>query len=124
MASEQIQELYPKALDCGISAADFWNMSVADIFDEMESYERRRIREFKQDMGKLFVLAESTAEHIGKYLNSDNKARKPWDFFPALFQEEKKEFEQEEKTRQLEIAKENRRAYADEVKRRREAGIM
>lgn len=116
--------MYPIALDCGISQERFWNMAVSDIIDCMDSFYRCRQRNEKEKLSMLFLLAESAAEHIGEYINSDNKARKPWDFFPALFQEEKKEFEQVEKNRQLEIAKGNRRAYADEVKRRREAGIM
>ena len=99
-------------------------MSVADIFDEMESYERRRIRSFKESINKVFVLAESTAEHIGTYLSTDNKARMPWDFFPMLYKEEKEKYETEELKRQTETARENRKAYADEIKRRREAGLM
>lgn len=99
-------------------------MSVADIFDEMESYNRRRQRDFKQEVINLFVLAESTAEHIGLYLSKDNTARRPWDFYPELFTEEKEQFEEEERRKTAEKIRESRKAYAEEIRRRREAGLM
>lgn len=99
-------------------------MSVADIFDHMESYYRRKGRDAKQKLSMLFVLAESTAEHIGTYLNSENTARAPWDFYPELFKLEKDIYEKEEIKRQTNRARENRRAYAKEIKKRRELGLM
>lgn len=90
----------------------------------MESHGRKNRQKIKWDATLKFVQAESIAEHIGRYLNSDNTIKKPWDFFPALFQEEKELYEKEYAEEQVEIARENRKAYAQEVRRRREMGIM
>lgn len=95
-----------------------------EIFDIMENYNRRRERELKEDLSKRFFQAESIAEHVGMYLNSQNKARKLWDFFPELFEDEKKAYEKAVAKEELEKAKENRRAYAQEIKRRRKLGLI
>ena len=71
-------------------------MSVADIFDEMESYNRRLENSFKRALSIAFTQAESTAEHVGRYLNEKNTARAPWDFFPTLFREEKELYERKQ----------------------------
>ena len=85
---------------------DFWTMSIPEVHDCIRSYGRRaKIKILQQ-----FIQAESIAEHIGRYLNSENKARKPWDFYPELFREEREQFV---------TAAENRRLYAAEFNRRR-----
>lgn len=116
--------MYPDALDCGVPIRGFWNLSLAEISDMMESFKRKRDRELKQNLINGFAFAEHTAELIGQYMNSENKARNLWGFFPQLFAEEKKLYEEREAAQQLETAKENRKAYAAEVKRRREMGLM
>ena len=69
---------------------DFWTMSIPEVHDCIRSYGRRaKIKILQQ-----FIQAESIAEHIGRYLNSENKARKPWDFYPELFREEREQFEE------------------------------
>lgn len=90
----------------------------------MESFKRRRLSQLKQELINGFAFAQNTAELIGQYLNSENRARHPWDFFPEIFSEEKKQYEEKETERQTRIAKENRRIYAAEVKKRREKGLM
>lgn len=109
--------MYPKALDCGISITDFWNLSVMEIFDIMESLYRKKKQEKKERLSEVFILAKSTAEHIGTYLNKENKAGMPWDFFPELFREEKAAYEKAVEEEELEKARERRRAYAAEWKR-------
>lgn len=94
---------------------DFWNMSIPEVHDCIRSYGRRaKIKILQQ-----FIQAESIAEHIGRYLNSENKARKPWDFYPELFREEQEQFEESKQEEQVVTAAENRRLYAAEFNRRR-----
>lgn len=119
-----INNLYPDALDCGISVTDFWELSVMEISDIMQSYKHRKKVQLKQDLINGFAFAQNTAELIGKYLSKENTARNPWDFFPELFAEEKKIYEAEQEKRQVETARENRKAYAAELKRRRETGML
>lgn len=79
----------------------------------MESFYRRQEKQLKEKLSIAFVLAQSTAERIGMYLNKDNKARAPWDFYPALFADEKAAYEKAE----MEERREKIRAYAAEWKR-------
>lgn len=72
----------------------------------------------------LFLLAENTAEQIGAFLSKDIHPRKPWDVFPELFKEEAELYQRAEQERQVRQMVENRKAYAAELKRRREtAGL-
>lgn len=97
-------------------------MSIPEVHDCIRSYGRRaKIKILQQ-----FIQAESIAEHIGRYLNSENKARKPWDFYPELFREERElfreereQFEESKQEEQVVTAAENRRLYAAEFNRRR-----
>lgn len=95
-----------------------------ELYDMMESSRRRQEQEMRRQISMLFVLAESTAEHVGCYLNSENKARLPWDFYPELFAAEKAEYEKTQAAEQAHTARENRKAYAAELKRRREMGLV
>ena len=46
--SEQLSELYPVALEMGILAETFWNLSVNEIFDTLANIRKRLLREEKQ----------------------------------------------------------------------------
>ncbi len=94
-----------------------------EIFDYMESFRRREEKRVKEELSQKFFLAQATAEHIGMYLNKENKARNLWDFFPWLFEAEKQAWEEEMEKEELEKAKERRRTYIAEYKRQREAGL-
>lgn len=119
-----IYDLYPNALDCGVPIEKFWDLSLAEISDMMGSFKRRRNNQLKQELINGFAFAQYTAECIGQYIHENNKVRQPWDYFPEMFVEEKKQYEEAEYERQLETAKENRRAYAAELKRRRGMGLV
>lgn len=97
---------------------------MADIIDCMDSFYRRRKNDAKEKLSMLFLLAESTAEHIGCYLNTANKARQPWEVFPNLFAEEKELHEKQMARQQMDTARENRKKYAAELKRRRKSCLM
>lgn len=99
-------------------------MSVMEIFDCMQSYRRKRERDLKQELTNRFAAADYTARYVGSFLNSENKPAHPWDYFPSLFAKEKKAYEEQKEREQLEIARENRRAYAAEFNRRRDMGIV
>lgn len=118
-----LYELYPDALDCGVPVEMFWDLSLAEISDIMGSFKRRRENQLKQDLINGFAFAQHTAELIGQYISEENQVHQLWDYFPELFAKEKKQHEAAEYEQQLETAKENRRAYAAELKRRREMGL-
>lgn len=92
-------------------------MSLAEICDEMESFYRRQEKQLKEKLSIAFILAQSTAERVGVYLNKDNKAREPWDFYPSLFADEKAAYEKAAEEAEMEERREKIRAYAAEWKR-------
>ena len=65
-----------------------------EIFDYMESFRRVEEKRVKKELSQKIFLAQATAEHIGMYLNEENKARNLWDFFPRLFEAEKQAWEE------------------------------
>ena len=83
----------------------------------MESFYRRQEKQLKEKLSIAFVMARSTAERVGVYLNKDNKAREPWDFYPSLFVDEKAAYEKATEEAEMEVRREKIRAYAAEWKR-------
>ena len=87
----------------------------------MESFYRRQEKQLKEKLSIAFVLAQSIAERVGMYLNKDNKARAPWDFYPGLFTEEKAAYEKAAEEAEMEERREKIRAYAAGKAAEREA---
>lgn len=46
--SDHLSELYPVALEMGIPAEMFWNLSVNEIFDTLLNIKKRLLRKEKQ----------------------------------------------------------------------------
>ena len=88
--SDQLSEIYFYALDLGIPAEKYWELSINEIIDTMDSLQRQRKRKEKQKIMDNFILAE--------ILTAYQKA---------------------EEDRKWEEYKENRRAYMAEWNRRR-----
>lgn len=109
--SEQLSELYPVALEMGISAETFWNLSVNEIFDTLENIRRRLLREEKQRIMDNFIQAQAIAVDISALFAKDGKMARPWDYYPELFEKEQKIYEEAEEARQWEEYMEKRRAY-------------
>lgn len=62
--SEQLSELYPVALEMGILAETFWNLSVNEIFDTLANIRKRLLREEKQRIMDNFIQAQAIAVDI------------------------------------------------------------
>lgn len=107
----------------------FWNLSLAEIRDMLESYERKERRQIKQSLVEKHFLAKDIAQHVSLILNGSGKTeiKELWDFFPELFGEEgqgveKKRQEQEVvvyKAKMIDFAyrHNNARSGGDEVGR-------
>lgn len=81
------------ALDCGIQATQFWDLSLFEIFDIVESHRRIQTREKKERITEQFTMAEVIANRVGYVFSDPNKRREsditwPWDYYPELFSEE------------------------------------
>ncbi len=109
--SEQLSELYSVALDSGIPAEVFWNLSVNEIFDSLQALKNKRLHEEKQRIMDSFIQAEVIATNIAALFSKDGKMSKPWDYYPELFEKEQKTYEEAEEARQWEEYMEKRRAY-------------
>lgn len=102
-----ISDLFPHALDCGISPERFWELSIPDIVDAMECSQRLEKRKIKQDLLNLHFLARDIGQFTAVAIQGgDNvKIMELWDYFPELFSKEKEEIEKEQQKQQAEIYK-------------------
>ena len=121
--TELIQELYPIALDSGISSFSFWNMTYGEICDQIESYNRLYQQQLKQrifevQLQSVFIKQEILPLLVEK-LPDDYHKIQVWDIYPDLFKEEKKSFEQEQEADEFEHFKEKRRRFAEQHNRKR-----
>lgn len=66
--------MYPHALDAGISIDLFWNSSVNEIIDMLESYGRRKEQERKLKIQDDFIIAEVIALNILAPVAGDKEA--------------------------------------------------
>lgn len=71
--SEQLSELYPVALEMGILAETFWNLSVNEIFDTLANIRKRLLREEKQRIMDNFIQAQAIAVDISALFAKDGK---------------------------------------------------
>lgn len=98
-----IDDLFPLALGCGISPERFWELSIPDIIDTIESFHRQEERKVKQELMNLHFLARDIGQFTAVAIQgSDNvKIMELWDFFPDLFDRERKETEKKIQEKQL-----------------------
>ena len=81
-------------------------MSFREVLDCIESHARIEKRELKQNLTLKHFLAKDIAQYIGRMF--DSRVSSPlelWDFFPGLFEEEREEVEEEQRSRELAIYK-------------------
>lgn len=101
--SDYIDSLYDVALDCGIPPEEFWNISILEVCDRIDSFRRREEQRQKKTLAGLHFLAKDISQYVG-YILSGKKEAKPlelWDFFPTMFQDEKAAAEEQRKNREL-----------------------
>lgn len=110
LVSDHIYELYEEALKCKIAPERFWNYSIREISDIINSYQERENIRYKSEINNLFILADVTANRLGKLLGSNVKAVMPWDYFPRLFTAEKEQYEDKTKQAEYENYKVRRKA--------------
>ncbi len=79
----------------GYSPSLFWDSSLQEVYDLMESYNRRKKNEIKELEEKLkieislnAVLARQIGEYVASLFNSDSKISSLGELFPELFKDE------------------------------------
>ncbi len=111
MVSDLINDLYPNAIDAGISIEAFWNSSLAEIADMLDSYKRVQAVKTKEKLLEMYQLAEWFSEHMAAKLDKNIQVPYPWDKFPDIFVEEQRIFEENKQKQEFEDFKERRRQY-------------
>lgn len=109
--------MYTEALDCGIEPVTFWDSTVREIRDMINSRRDAYEREVKQQVQNAFVMAEAVASRIA-FMFSENRDQsvivQPWDFYPRLFSDEKERAARQAEEYEFEKYKEGRRKKAAE----------
>ena len=93
-------------------------MSVAEIRDKIESYARVKERNFKEKVILNNVLADQISSRVARLLDNKVEIKQIWDFFPNLFEEEKKQFEQEKEQDEFERYKLRKKQFANKVNKK------
>lgn len=98
-----IDDLFPLALDCGISPERFWELSIPDIIDIMECSQRQEERKVKRELMNLHFLARDIGQFTAVAIQGSDKVEimELWDFFPDLFGREHEETEKKIQEKQL-----------------------
>ena len=96
--TELIEGLYPQFLDMGYSPSLFWDSSLQEVYDLMDSYNRRKKNEINELEDKLkaeislnAVLARQIGEYVASLFNKEAQLTPLNKFFPSLFAEDKEE---------------------------------
>lgn len=117
--SEYISGFYPTALDAGISPLDFWDYTVLEIADLIESYNRTFTFKRKEQALHQYKLAQMVASYVSLMFSGENdKTPELWDFYPELFEDERQQIEQARIASQLAVHKERMRLFAERNKGR------
>ena len=114
--------MYPLALVCGVSVHEYWDLTLQEIMDIIDTYEKQN----RERIEEAFQAAEAVASRI-IYFFSDPKSRRedqilqPWHVYPELYPEaiqmaeEKKE---EDERKLLEDQKANMMLIAERWNRK------
>lgn len=82
-------------LDIGGKPLDFWDLTVLEIREMIESYNRVKIQERKEKIIDSYILSRMITNHVSLLLSNDAKIVELWEYAPELFVEEQQAVEQE-----------------------------
>lgn len=94
-------------MDIGIAIKDFWNYSLNEINDLIGSYNRKEEKKNKEQAIFYGILANQIGEQIAILFDDkhDIEPKQLWDYYPTIFGNEKLQFEEQERQKQLELHK-------------------
>jgi hypothetical protein len=88
------------ALDTGLSEFDFWNMTLAEINNHIESYKRVKHREAQEQATQNYILADLIGVSVSRIMNKNQRYPDISTVYPNLFDsEEIKAQKQEQQTK-------------------------
>ncbi|MEI4338070.1 hypothetical protein V9Z57_01755 [Streptococcus suis] len=113
-----INGFYPTALDAGIDPFSFWEYTLLELKELVDSYNRQQFEKQKEIASHNFVQSQMIARFVSMMFQEKGEAPDIWDFYPALFEEDRQQIEQARIERDLIIHREQMRAYAERMRGR------
>jgi hypothetical protein len=105
-------------LDIGGKPLDFWDLTVLEIRDMIESYNRITIQKQKEKIIESYRLSQMIANNVSMLLSKDAKPLEVWDYAPELFEKEREQVEQARLDQELRLHKERMRMFAESHNRK------
>lgn len=105
-------------LDIGGEPLVFWDLTVLEIREMIESYNRVRIQKQKDKIIESYRLSQMIANNVSLLLSKDAKPLEVWDYAPELFQDEREEIEKARLAQELKLHQERMRLFAESHNRK------
>lgn len=105
-------------LDIGGKPLDFWDLTVLEIRDMIESYNRVMIQKQKEKIIESYRLSQMIANNVSMLISKDTKPLEVWDYAPELFEKEREQVEQVRLDQELRLHKERMRTFAESHNRK------
>lgn len=105
-------------LDIGGEPLVFWDLTVLEIRDLIESYNRVRIQKQKDKIIESYRLSQMIANNVSLLLSKDAKPLEVWNYAPELFQEERDQVEKARLAQELKLHQERMRMFAESHNRK------
>lgn len=110
-------------LDIGGKPLDFWDLTVLEIREMIESYNRVKTQERKEKIIDSYRLSQMIFNHVSLLLSKDAKVFEFWEYAPELFIEEQQAVERERQRQALLLHKERMREFAERHNRKRKEEV-
>lgn len=107
-------------MDAGVDPLKFWDYTISELKDLVESYNRTYLFQQKN----LAISQQKQALMIAGYVSllfqgkDSSRELDIWDFYPELFEDERKQAEQARVNMELETHKARMKAYAEATRGR------
>lgn len=105
-------------LDIGGKPLDFWDLTILEIRDMIESHNRVTIQKQKEKIVESYRLSQMIANNVSLLLSKEAKPLDVWDYAPDLFQEERNQVEKARQEQEIRMHKERMRAFAESHNRK------
>ena len=105
-------------LDIGGKPLDFWDLSILEIRDMIESHNRVTIQKQKEKIVESYRLSRMIANNVSLLLSKEAEPLDVWDYAPDLFQEERNQVEKARQEQEMRMHKERMRAFAESHNRK------
>lgn len=105
-------------LDIGGKPLYFWDLTILEIRDMIESHNRVTIQKQKEKIVESYRLSQMIANNVSLLLSKEAKPLDVWDYAPELFQEERNQVEKARQEQEMKMHKERMRAFAESHNRK------